>query len=146
MTIHTDKEGWVQDVVKEPSEALIDSAIREVERADIPPLQTRVCKGPYHRNGGKGTPIPVADFGVSLSRYGKLYRTCIRCRKLRNGENPDSAPAITKIDIENGMGSGVHKWRVTIRVETEIVVYGKDFLDAGSEAGEGEIVRIERID
>jgi hypothetical protein len=44
------------------------------------------------------------------------------------------------------MGSGVHKWRVTIRVETEIVVYGKDFLDAGSEAGEGEIVRIERID
>jgi len=49
-------------------------------------------------------------------------------------------------DIEHGMGSGIHKWRVVIFRPVEVVVYAKDFLDAGAEAGEGDIIRIERLD
>jgi len=40
----------------------------------------------------------------------------------------------------------MHKWRVYIVKATEVIVYAKDYLDAGIEAGEGEVLRVERLD
>jgi hypothetical protein len=60
-------------------------------------------------------------------------------------------PATEPLEFANLDGRKIEpvqgfKWKVTIIKRTEVFVYAKDFLDAGAEAGEGEIVKVERID
>jgi len=141
MLVHADKEGFVLDVHREGSE------------------KTAICKGPSHRRGGKGTPLPLSSFGINKYN-GQRTKTCKNCL-VQSGrrtitETAQPTVVIQKLnvndgqlsvkDIEHGMGSGIHKWRVVIFRPVEVVVYAKDFLDAGAEAGEGDIIRIERLD
>ena len=140
MIVKVDKQDFVVSVERESSD------------------QMKVCKGPWHYRRGPGTLLPVSKFSGN-------FKTCDECRQKhtesrqaieerRNGvvqqlaEDLQNGPTGTpELVASNQLHSAaMHKWRVYIVKATEVIVYAKDYLDAGIEAGEGEVLRVERLD
>jgi hypothetical protein len=151
--VHTDKEGWVDSVEREPSERMIDSVMREVQRADMPALKTQICKGPWHYRGGKGTPLPIDQFPMNRYRKGERTKTCGECLEKSGKRNAVSERdmmqqrEVTVSDIVNhGVAGAVHKWRVTVLKPTEEIVYASSYADIPAEIGAGDILKVERLD
>ena len=151
LKVTVDKQDFVMSAER------VDSAMREIKKSETMPEPTQICKGPYHRRDGQGTLLPLSEFRVNkYSKTGALTKTCSYCLDNKNGPlRTIKAPPVQAVVQESKiiqtpepplMGSGFHKWSVTIIKPTTIIVYAKDFLDAGAEAGEGEIIDLKRLD
>jgi len=149
MLVHADKEGYVIDVQREPTDAMVDSAMREIRRADMPVTQTQICKGPWHYRSGKGTPLPIDQFPMNRYKPGQRTATCQECldksgKRLKVSEKDALAEKVKDMVNHNVAGS-VHKWKVTVIRPTEEIVYAATYVDISSEVT-GEIIRVERLD
>jgi len=89
MIVHTDKEGFVLDAQREKSDG---------ER-------TRICKGPWHYQKGKGTPLPISAFGENKYKPGVRTKTCIECLEKSHHSIPRQARINMKVE---GMPSPHH--------------------------------------
>lgn len=115
------------------------------------------CTGGWHYKNGKPTMLPASQFAIIQqgSRKGQPFKNCDFCR-MKSRESVQKHDArTTPPEVHYSMlpksndaveTTPMFKWRVTIVKKTEVVVYARDFLDAGAEAGEGEIFKVERID
>lgn len=133
------------------------------EEVVMPATQMRVCVGPWHRKAGKGTELPIDQFGINSRgpHAGQLSKTCKSCIEKRKAYNPvPPIKAAASVAVVNHVVApvpeplvidpvvhvpGGRQWAVTIVKEVTIIVEADDFLDAGSKAGDGEIVKVERI-
>jgi len=166
MIVQLDSQDFVIGVQREPvirdipSDAMIDSVMREVERADMPVLQTQICKGPWHNKSGRGTPLPLSAFPPNRYHPEQRTKTCAECLEKSGKRNPigesdmptQPAVVIRKLDTTENItnhfepsAGAVHKWRVTVIKPTEEIVYAATYLDIAQEV-DGEIVKVERID
>lgn len=173
LLVTVDKQGFVQTVKREDRPEVVEPVIegKSEEELVMPAVQMRVCVGPWHRKSGKGTELPIDQFGY-ISRgphTGQLSKTCKSCIEKRKAYNPVppvkkpviviASPAVNgttpteelwvepeplKIDPIVRVPGG-RQWAVTIVKEVTIIVEADDFLDAGTKAGDGEIVKVERI-
>ena len=124
--------------------------------------ELRKCNGPWHYRGGKGTLLPITEFDIATRgpNQGHYGTTCRSCRDKTTESNVRRARILTVeevivAELPNGVApiirepvvtsDNLPQWRVTIVKRVEEVVYAKDFLDAASKAGEGEIVKVERL-
>lgn len=139
------------------------SAVNEMRRSETVPEVLQRCTGPWHSHNGTYDELPLSQFSIS-PKTTKHYKTCDKCRlgqnaaarkrhAERNGfvPDPDSVEPNTlykpNLDLNSpSFNGGMHKWKVTIIRKTEVTVYAKDYLDAGVEAGEGEVTNVERMD
>lgn len=128
------------------------------------PEATQQCSGPWHNHAGKYEQRPISEFSIS-PRTGKPYKTCDRCRAGHQESHKriqaakkgtpvvQVAASMPTADVESAYpvapthGSGRQfKWEVTIIQARVVTVYAKDYLDAGVEAGEGEVLNVRRLD
>lgn len=161
-----------QDFVISVEPEAVESASREIQRSEAVPEATQICKGPWHYKAGKGTARPLSAFSMSTrsGSAGMLNKTCDEClhntkkaghvagKNLkprvhipplpeRTGVNKiEHALAAATPDSQNGTGGLMHKWEVTIETVRVVTVYAKDYLDAGVEAGEGDVINVRRLD
>lgn len=158
MLVTVDKQDFVVSVKREASDAQTESAIREIHHAEQSLPTTQICKGPWHRKSGVGTVLPLSAFDYSERRH-KLNSTCRECRvkseNSRNGRVPEFNPAKPEAIIVAEPPNPIlivgpvivpQRWRITIIRKTEIEVLAADFLDAAAQAGEGEVLKVERLD
>lgn len=146
MLVKVDKEDFVVSVEREPSDAMIDSVMREVERADMPKLETRICKGPWHYRSGKGTPLPIDQFPMNRYKPGVRTATCQEC--LNKSGKRSTIPLGIKADppvAENNAGGLQYKWKVVHLNPVESVVYAKDYREAGEQV-QGPVISVTRLD
>lgn len=156
MIVTVDKEDFVVDVKREPSDAQTEAAVAEIHREDSVFIPTQICKGSYHRKNGNGTVLPITLFGVNKYTGGTL-KTCMECRKA-NGRGSMTTPEIRKLPESSeifgppnpilivGPVIVPQRWRITIVKRVEVEVSASDFLDAAAQAGDGEVVKVERLD
>ena len=127
----------------------------EREKREMPTTRTQICKGPWHYQRGKGTPLP-------LDKFIDGNRTCIECREKHEASRQRAAKARGEItppatreermeDLNNGVvstlqGGAMHKWKVTVLRPVEEVVYAKTYVEAGAEVETGQVLRVERLD
>jgi hypothetical protein len=159
--VKVDKNDFVISVERELSDAMVNSVMREVERADMPKLETRICRGPWHYKNGKGTPLPIDQFPFNRYRKNERTKTCGECLEKSGKRNSiplgvkaeplkvskivETKVPLTTKDIDAGMGSGVHKWKVLVLQPTEVIVYAHTYSEIPSEV-QGEVLRVERLD
>src|SRR5215831_1089911 len=166
MIVTVDKEGYVQNVQKEGIER-VNGVVKAPEKEIV---KTQECKGAWHIRRGAAAMRPLSEFSVIEKgpRTGQLAVTCDSCRrkqqasqsradaakrvKLTPEERPqpvmvlDAAlPLVHEIPAPYVPSETLKRWRVTIIKETEVIVEAHDYLDAGVAAGNGEVVRIERL-
>jgi hypothetical protein len=157
--------GWIAD--NDTGDTYGDIEGFESTEVPMPTVETRICKGPWHRGkGGQGTQVPVTEFSVVKlgPRSGQIAKTCDTCLQKnhqydqKRGKTnhaavaPITTPANAIPVALNGTFEKLevrppakHKWSVTIIKQVTVLVEADDFLDAGSLAGDGEIVRVERL-
>lgn len=152
-----------QDFVISVEPEAVESATLEIHRSEAMPEATQLCKGPWHYHRGKGTPLPLSAFSENRIHPGKMNQTCDEClvKSKKRAEVPvkHDAPVRTGVNKiehalaaatpvpQNGTNGGLmHKWEVTIVKPTMMTVYAKDYLDAGMEAGEGDVINVRRLD
>ena len=135
LIVTLDKQDFVVDVKK--------------EKASTPKLHK--CIGPWHYKNGTGTMLPESEFDIATrgKNRGGLSGTCRDCRD----KSHQSYRRNVKVETPNGVtesapvyvGPELPTWRVTLMKLTEVLVNAKDYLDAGVAAGDGEVVKVERI-
>lgn len=133
--------------------------VTNVEFEKTEPLHS--CKGPRHYRDGSGTDLPISQFSIAKSGpykggLGALCNDCLQrnreayARKKATGVIEDDT-TIEKLILNGHMPADkveirkLPKWRVTVIKEISIEVSAADYLDAGVQAGDGEVVRIERL-
>ena len=162
MIVKVDKEDWVVEVTRE------DSDMAEIHRSEQVQPTTRLCKGPWHYKGGTGTMVDIREFSTNFRTH-DLNKTCNACLKGSHQSKKQETPqtGLTRVEkaleaagVENGTlakleanstygkaaSEKLPQWRVTIVKRTEELVYARDFLDAAAQAGDGEVLKVERID
>lgn len=162
MIVTVDKNDFVIAVRKEG-----EVVVAKEEDMVVPAIETRICHGPWHNKSGKGTELPITEFEVASRgpNSGRVGSTCTSCRKRHSEYNKKSAARkqITTAvylpqvipplpPIANGSIKEVpvaepakYKWIVTIVKEVEILVEANDYLDAGVNAGDGEVISVRRV-
>jgi hypothetical protein len=153
MLVTLDKEDFVVSVSREPSDAMVDSAMREIERADMPKLETKLCKGPWHYRGGKGTPLPLDQFPINRYKPGQRTATCADCLNKSGKRNAVAeSPEMRKIEEvktpitpKRNNGGLQFKWKVVHLNPVESVVYAKDYREAGEQV-QGPVISVTRLD
>lgn len=141
LVVTVDKEDFVQEVRLDVAE----------ETSPLPPL--RKCTGPWHYKNGKGTLIAESEFNVATrgKNRGQLGSTCKYCRDRSNVSSREHYGRTKMVESPNGVevapltSETLPQWRVTIIKRTEVIVAAKDYLDAGVAAGDGEVVKVERL-
>jgi hypothetical protein len=151
-----------QDFVISVEPEAVDSAMKEIRRSEAMPEATRICKGPWHYRSGKGTALPLSAFPENRYRPGSITKTCGECLE-KSGKRSATPLGVKPTEVRTGVnkiehalaaavpapatnGGLMHKWEVTVVKTTVVTVYAKDYLDAGVEAGEGDVTNVRRLD
>jgi hypothetical protein len=131
------------------------------------------CTGPWHRKGGQGTKLPISEFDIIQRGAGKgqIAMTCRGCRTKHEASRQKTLlreeriklpvvepvvepivpvqeePVTPEFHVKQSpiIEREVQRWKVTIIKATEVIVEARDYLDAGVAAGDGEVIRIEKL-
>lgn len=128
------------------------SAMREIERSEHMPEQMVSCVSSYHSPKNREVPISQARQSARTHRWWCNDCTSKRMqyeenRRLKNTKlTPTPIPVAIPEHVAPLNGGIQHKWEVTIIKATMVTVYAKDYLDAGVEAGDGEVINVRRVD
>lgn len=162
-----------QDFVISVEPEAVDSAMRDIRRSEAMPEATQTCRGPWHYKNGQGTVLPHSAFSQSTRKPGFLNKTCDKCLEQNRNHHPHagrvggknlktitvSATELPKRYQGNPVlptpatdspphtnGGLQHKWEITIVKTEKVILYAKDYSDAGKQAGDGEVTNVRRLD
>jgi hypothetical protein len=161
MLVTVDKEDFVVAIQSEYATTPL-----LVESMPAMTQQLQRCSGPWHNHNGKYENRPIEEFSVN-ARTGLRYKTCDLCRNNhqasyrriteKNGVTQTPEPQVPGSDFRHGVdemidaelkrqNSDMPLWRITIIKRTIVEVRASDFLDAASQAGDGEVLKVERVE